>query len=273
MTGRLKVVGLGGSLAEHSSSLAALSIALEGAAEMGAETELLDIRELDLPMYVPGMTDIPVSVHKLCRAVQEAEGMLWSSPLYHGTISGSFKNALDWLQLLSDRKPAYLTDKVVGLISTAGGTQGLQAVNTMEFIVRALRGWAVPLVIPIPQAWRVFDQEGHTDDDKIAEQLHALGREVTRAAGRFSSQAVSTPDVQQAEAQIQPISDEEAKRLNPLCLNRRAAPLSSFGMRKQGAAVCHGFWARRASVRGGRVSSAHFVSRIKQCTTCAINVL
>jgi len=66
--------------------------------------------------------------------------MLWSSPLYHGTISGSFKNALDWLQLLGDRQPAYLTDKVIGLISTAGGTQGLQAVNTMEFIVRALRG-------------------------------------------------------------------------------------------------------------------------------------
>jgi FMN reductase len=210
MTRRIKVVGLGGSLASPSSSLAALRIALEGAIEMGAETELLDIRELNLPMYVPGMADVPDSVHKLCQSVHEAEGLLWSSPLYHGTISGSFKNALDWLQLLSDRKPAYLTDKVVGLISTAGGTQGLQAVNTMEFIVRALRGWAVPLVIPIPQAWRIFDQEGHTQDDKVSEQLHALGREVTRAAGRFSSQTLTTPDVQLAEAQIQPISDDEA---------------------------------------------------------------
>ena len=210
MIRRIKVVGLGGSLASPSSSLAALRIALEGATEMGAETELLDIREIDLPMYVPGMTDVPDSVHKLCQAVHEADGLLWSSPLYHGTISGSFKNALDWLQLLSDREPAYLTDKVVGLISTAGGTQGLQAVNTMEFIVRALRGWAVPLVIPIPQAWRVFDKEGHTHDDKVAEQLHALGREVTRAAGRFSSQGLTTPDAQRAEAQIQPISEEEA---------------------------------------------------------------
>ena len=73
--------------------------------------------------------------------------------MYNGTISGSFKNALDWLKLLGDRNPPYLTDKVVGLISTAGGMQGLQAVNTMEFVVRALRGWAVPLV-PIAQAWK-----------------------------------------------------------------------------------------------------------------------
>lgn len=209
MAEQIKVVGLGGSLAVPSSSLAALKIAMDGAAEAGAQTQVFDIRVLDLPMYVPGAGDVSDSVRKLCEAVHRADGLILSSPLYHGTISGSFKNALDWLELLSDRKPAYLTDKVVGLISTAGGTQGLQAVNTMEFVVRALRGWAVPLVIPIPQAWRVFDKEGHTDDAKINEQLHALGREVTRAARQFASQVITTPDAERAEAQVQPISEEE----------------------------------------------------------------
>jgi FMN reductase len=210
MKERVKVVGLGGSLAAPSSSLAALGVALDGAAESGAVIELLDIRELDLPMYVPGLS-APESVLRLCDAVHESDGMLWSSPLYHGTISGAFKNALDWLQLLSDREPAYLTDKVIGLISTAGGTQGLQAVNTMEFVVRALRGWAVPLVIPVAQAWRVFDEEGHALDEKIAEQLRALGREVARAASRFSGQTLTTPDAQRAEALIQPITEAEAE--------------------------------------------------------------
>jgi len=104
--------------------------------------------------------------------VQAAQGMLWSSPLYHGTISGAFKNALDWLQLLSDRNPPYLTDKVVGLISTAGGTHGLQAVNTMEFVVRALRGWAVPLVLPIPQAWQVFKDASVAKGGRVPERTH-----------------------------------------------------------------------------------------------------
>ena len=210
MAEQVKVVGLGGSLAGVSSSLAALKIALEGATEAGAETRLLDVRVLDLPMYAPDISDAPESVTGMCEAVHEADGLLWSSPLYHGTISGSFKNALDWLELLSDRKPAYLTDKVVGLISTAGGTQGLQAVNTMEFVVRALRGWAVPLVIPIPQAWRVFDKEGKTQDEKVSEQLRALGREVTRAARQFASHPITMPDATRAEAQVQPISEEEA---------------------------------------------------------------
>jgi FMN reductase len=210
MAKEIKVVGLGGSLAAQSNSLAALKVALEGAREAGAEIGLLDVRELSLPMYAPDLNEVPESVERLCATVHEADGLLWSSPLYHGTISGSFKNALDWLQLLSSREPAYLTDKVVGLISTAGGTQGLQAVNTMEFVVRALRGWAVPLVIPIPQAWRVFDKEGHLHDEKVTEQLHALGHEVTRAARYFSAKVLTTPEAERAEAQVQPLSQEEA---------------------------------------------------------------
>ena len=121
----MDVVGIGGSLAPQSSSLSALKIALEGAAEGGARTELFDVRALALPMYSPEIKDAPESVRRMCEGVHRAAGLLSSSPLYHWTISGSFKNALDWLQLLSDRKPAFLTDKVVGLISTAGGTKGL----------------------------------------------------------------------------------------------------------------------------------------------------
>jgi FMN reductase len=111
----MKVVGIGGSLAAQSSSLAALKIALEGAAEGGARTELFDVRALDRPGgRAPTVRGRP-----------QGGRLVMERPLYHGTISGSFKNALDWLRLLSDRKPAFLTDKVVGLISTAGGTLGL----------------------------------------------------------------------------------------------------------------------------------------------------
>ena len=133
------VVGLGGSMTTVSRSLTALKIALEGAQEAGAQTELLDIASLDLPIYSPGRSDVPEAAVRMSESMYQADGLVWSSPLYHGTISGSFKNAVDWLQLLSNREPAYLTDKVIGLISTAGGVQGLQAVNTMEFIVRSLR--------------------------------------------------------------------------------------------------------------------------------------
>jgi FMN reductase len=182
---KLKIAGLGGSLGTRSQSRAALVTALAGAAEAGAHTQLLDLRELGLPMYDPDGEAATESTLRMVDALHEADGILWSSPLYNGSISGAFKNALDWLRLLGDRDPAYLSDKVIGLISAAGGAQGLQAINTMEFCVRALRGWAVPLVVPVAGAGRAFDEEGRPQDEAIERQLKMLGVEVVRVADHF----------------------------------------------------------------------------------------
>jgi FMN reductase len=172
------VVGIGGSLSPNSASLTALQIALAGAAEVGTEIRMLSVRELQLPMFSPqGLSEPPQAAIDLAEAAWHADGLIWSSPLYHGTISGSLKNTLDWLQLLARRDPPFLTDKVVGLISAAGGVQGLQAVNTMEFAVRALRGWAVPLVVPVAHAYQAFT-DGRANDPMVEQQLRALGREV-----------------------------------------------------------------------------------------------
>ncbi len=185
MRDTVKIVGLTGSLNEQSTSTAALRLALTAAKRAGAEVELVDIRELDLPLYRPE-AETPAAANRLAAAVESADGMIWASPLYHGTISGAFKNALDWLQLLGEADPPYLTDKPVGLVSTAGGVQGLQAINTMEYVVRALRGWAVPLTVPISKSWQVFEDDGTTEDEDVIERLQMLGHEVVKGARRLS---------------------------------------------------------------------------------------
>jgi len=196
----LKVIGLGGSMRANSSSLAALRVALDGAAEAEAEVELIDLRSLALPFYNQEIASPPSEATLLADKAYHAHGLLWASPMYHGTVSGSFKNALDWLQLLSDREPAFLTDKVIGLISVAGGVQGIQAVNTMEFAVRALRGWAVPLVVPIAQAWQAFDDRGRPRDPGVEKQLLTLGKEVTRVAGLMTQGVAIDPAAECAAA-------------------------------------------------------------------------
>jgi FMN reductase len=187
MARTLTIVGLGGSLAAASTSRAALRMALRGASDAGAETQLLDIRELDLPLYNPDADEPTEGAAQLIETCYAADGFVWSSPMYQGTISGSFKNALDWLHVLGRRDPPYLHDKVIGLVSAAGGTQGLQAINTMEFSVRALRGWAVPYVVPVASAARVFDRDGEIRDDGVELQLRTLGGEVVRVAERFAA--------------------------------------------------------------------------------------
>jgi FMN reductase len=198
----IKVVGLGGSMAVPSRSLAALKLGLAAAQEAGATTELLDLRELSLPMYVPTTHDFPTAVYRLLDEVYGAHGLLWSSPLYQGTISGAFKNALDWLHPLEDRQPPFLTDKVVGLMSTAGGVYGVQAVNTMEFSVRALRALAIPLVVPVARAGQAFDAEGRAAEPGTEAMLRRLGQEVVRVARNFQQGAALDEECERAKARL-----------------------------------------------------------------------
>ena len=182
----IRVVGLGGSLRAASTSRTALQAALDGVAATGAAARLLWVRDLDLPLYT-AEGSVPRTAYQFADTAYDCEAMIWSSPTYHGSISGSFKNALDWLILLAERDPPYLANKPVGLVATAGGVQGLQAINSMEFIVRALRGWSVPLVQPVAQSWQSFGSDGRLTDESVAAQLRALGTEVVRAARQFQT--------------------------------------------------------------------------------------
>ena len=80
MANRLTIVGLGGSLAQISRSRAALQVALDGAASAGAETELLDLHELELPIYNPDDDEPTPAAARLIESCYAADGMLWSSP-------------------------------------------------------------------------------------------------------------------------------------------------------------------------------------------------
>jgi FMN reductase len=186
MARSVRVVGLGGSLRTASTSRTALQAALAGADRGGADTQLIWVRDLGLPLYTAEHAP-PPAAHEFADTMYGCDAMIWSSPTYHGSVSGSFKNALDWLILLAERDPPYLSNKPIGLVATAGGVQGLQAVNSMDFIARALRAWSVPLVLPVARSWQSFDPDGHLKDDAIAAQLHALGAEVVRAARQFQN--------------------------------------------------------------------------------------
>ena len=192
---RIKVVGVGGTLREGSASLGALRRALAAAGEAGAETELLDLRELDLPMYEPGLPldEYGLGVERLVEGLRGADAVLISTAAYHGTLAGVTKNALDFAQFLSGGDHPYFDGKVVGLISTAGGEQaGANATGAMVHVVHALRGVVAPLVVSISKAWQRADGSGEITDEAYAGRLDALGRLVVELAGGIAAQRGTT---------------------------------------------------------------------------------
>ena len=184
------VVGIGGTLRDGSKGLRALEEALRVAEEAGATTELLDLRELDLPMYEPGkpLEEYGASVERLVETMRGADALVWSTAAYHGTLAGVTKNALDFTQFMAQDEKPYLQDKVVGLVATAGGGMAaVNAINAMVNVVHALRGVAAPLSVPIQQSWKAFDEEGNVRDEGVAKRLGGLGRLVVEMATKLGS--------------------------------------------------------------------------------------
>ena len=186
---RLKVVGIGGTLREGSSSLGALRRALGAAGDVGADTELLDLRELGLPMYEPGrpLAEYGEGAERLVGAMRGADALILSTAAYHGTLAGVTKNALDFAQFLGRDERPYFDGKVVGLIATAGGEMaGANTTGAMVNVVHALRGTVAPLMVAVPMAWRRSDGDGNITDDGYGGRLESLGRLVVDLASRLA---------------------------------------------------------------------------------------
>lgn len=190
--GRLKVVGVGGTLREGSTSLGALRRALRASEDAGAYAELLDLRALDLPMYVPSkpLQEYGENVARFLEAIRESDALLISAAAYHGTLAGVVKNALDFTQFLARDEKPYLDGKVVGLITTAGGDRAAAyAADALVNVVHALRGLVAPLMVAIPKAWQLSDGDGNIADENYGGRLDRLGGLVVDLASRMGDVA------------------------------------------------------------------------------------
>lgn len=193
--GRLNLVGIGGTLRESSTSLGALKRALRTARDIGAKTELLDLRELDLPMYVPGRTldeygERAADIGRFLETLRRADAVLISTATYHGTLAGVTKNALDFTQFMARDERPYLEGRVVGLIATAGGDQSaLNAIGALTHAAHALRGVVAPVTVAVPRARRISDGAGNITDERLGARLDRLGRLVVDLAARLGEDA------------------------------------------------------------------------------------
>ena len=134
-TPAIRVVGLSGSLRDGSYTRLAVQIALRGAAELGAETRLLDLRDYELP-FCDGRVDeatCPPDVLRLRRDLRAAQGIILGTPEYHASFSGVLKNALDLMGFDE------FEGKMLGLVGVSGGRLGaINALNSLRMVGRAL---------------------------------------------------------------------------------------------------------------------------------------
>jgi FMN reductase len=174
---RVRVTGLCGSRREGSYTKMALTIALRAAEGPGCETDLIDLRELDL-VFADGTMDRQVTapgVQRLRDRLGSADGVIIGTPEYHGSFTGVLKNALDLTGF------AEWEGKMIALIGVSGGRMGAHnALNSLREIGRSLHAWVIPDQVSIPEAYKYFDTTGNLKNQALEKRLHELGRQVAR---------------------------------------------------------------------------------------------
>jgi FMN reductase len=177
------IVGIGGTTRAESASERALQFALSKARELGADTELLVGRQILLPIYSPESVERDATARHLVAVLRRANGIIVSSPGYHGSLSGLIKNALDYAEDMRNDPAPYFEGRAVGLIVCANGWQATGATLTaLRSIVHALRGWPTPLGVAINTTEQNFDAENSLANPATKQQLSVVAEQVVQFA-------------------------------------------------------------------------------------------
>ncbi|OWA01627.1 FMN reductase [Streptomyces sp. CS113] len=183
MSGAVTVVGIGGSTDPGSTSERAVRIALAAAARRGARTRLIGGPGLVLPLYDAAGAGRSARGRELVASVAAADGIIIGTPAYHGSISGMVKNALDYVEELRTDERPYFSERAVGCISVARGSQGAgSALAALRTTVHALRGWPTPLGVTVNTGPTPSGSGERLDDLRMRERLELLGNQVVEFA-------------------------------------------------------------------------------------------
>jgi len=165
---KLNVLGVGSSMRQGSYSTTALNMILDMAKGNEAETKLLDLRQTNLPMLYAAKDDT-YEIVQVTELVEWADAYILATPDYHGSMSGSLKNFLDYFW-------SEFAGKTFGYI-VASHEKGLTVMDQMRTAVRQCYGWSIPYGISInPED--DFDDKRKVINRKLSSRLDMLARDL-----------------------------------------------------------------------------------------------
>ena len=121
----------------------------------------IDLAAVQLPLFSPDSEVVPKEAELLITSVEQADGIILGTPEYHGSVSGSLKNALDYLDNRHVAGKPFLT------VSSAGGPLGVSSLLHLQSIIRNLHGIHCPEWISVGEGQSIFDPNGVPQDKEI----------------------------------------------------------------------------------------------------------
>lgn len=122
-----------------------------------------------LPVRDPALEE-DIKVQELRALTHWSDGHVWCSPEMHGTITGVFKNQIDWIPLNTGSvRPTQGKTCLVAQVN--GGSQSFNAVNFLRLLARWMRMPCCTNQSSVAKAWKEFDDNGRMKDSGFRERV------------------------------------------------------------------------------------------------------
>ncbi len=188
-----RILAFAGSTRTESFNKRLIRIAVAGAQAAGAEVTLIDLREYPLPLFdgdLEAREGLPPNGRKLKDLFLAHHGLLMSCPEYNSSITGVWKNTIDWVSrpVPGEAPLACFDGKVAAIMSASpGALGGLRGLVHVRAILGNIRVLVLPEQVAVPKASDAFNPDGSLKDPKQRAAVEALGAKLTQVISKMHS--------------------------------------------------------------------------------------
>ena len=184
----MNILGISGSLrrgSHNTSLLRAAAASLPSGVELEVYDGLADLPHYDADLDID---PAPEAVARLRTAIEEADGVLISTPEFNGSIPGGLKNALDWAS--RPFPDSALRGKPVAVVGASTGLFGAAwAQAEVRKVLGIIGADTLEHELPVGQAHTAFDGDGRLSDPDLRGALDELVNVLAARAGAQEAQA------------------------------------------------------------------------------------
>jgi len=171
----MKIATVLGSLNKNGSCAHALNIIHN---ELGKSDHIIIIKidPNDFALPFPGQTLSNSDEEKLQQLLSDVDGIIISTPEYHGSFSSVVKLIIENLGF-----PSVLSGKAISLLGVAGGSIGaIKSLEQLRSICSHVGSIVLPGPVSIPNVHSVFDKDGKCLNVKVEQRLRTLANEIIK---------------------------------------------------------------------------------------------
>jgi NAD(P)H-dependent FMN reductase len=162
-----------------------INLAANKLQEKNIDVDLADFAEFDMPLYhgdIQVNEGIPAGAIEFTKRMQQATGVIISSPEYNFSIPGTLKNLIDWVSRIN---PMPWKKQHILLLSASpalvGGNRGLWATRIP---LEGCGAFVYPDMFSLASAYDAFNDDGSLKDASLQKRLEDMLGQFTEFAAK-----------------------------------------------------------------------------------------